>query len=107
MVALQAHIADTDIGEQAEKRFHHAEAGAQDGHDDQRPGEHPAQHRLKRRRDLLLLRGEITRGLQRQQQRDLVAQGSKERRFGGLVAQVREHVGGEGMLDDGQGHFEI
>jgi hypothetical protein len=34
-----------------------------------------------------------------------MAEGAKERGLGGPVAQVRHHMGGKRMLDDGQRHF--
>jgi hypothetical protein len=107
VVALQADVADGDVGEDVMERLQHAEAGAQDGDDDERPGQHEAGEGLERCGGGFFLGRQVARGVERQQQRDLVAQGAEERGLGGLVAQVGEHVGAERMGEDVERHGEI
>ena len=104
MVAFQPDVANRHVRKKIEKRLHHAQARAQDWHDGDRFCQHPALEWLQRRLDRFVLGREVAGGLERQQQRDLVTQRAKQRGLGRLVAQVREHMVGERMLQDVQRH---
>ncbi len=100
MVALQADVADGDVGEEIEVGLHHADAGAQDGHDDERLGKDASGEGLQRRVHGVAAHGQVAGGLEGEHEADLTGEGAEGRGLGGVVAQVGERVGGEGVAEE-------
>jgi len=104
VVALQPDVAHAHIGKQIDKRLHHAEPRAQDRHDHQRLREHAAGRGLHRCLDGLFESGQVARRLDGEQQAELVCERTKRHRLGRPVAQVREEMPGERMVEDVERH---
>ena len=101
MVALEAHVAHAHVGKDIEERLHHPQSRPQDRHHDERLlRQHAAGMWLEGCLDRLVLQREVARGLDREQQPDLVSEGAERGRLRGLVAQVRDGMHREGMVED-------
>ena len=104
VVALEANVANAHLGEEIQVGLEETEAGAEDGHDDETAAEDGTGHGLEGGLDGLGHEGEVARGLESEHEADLLAEGAEGSGLGGAVAQVGEHVGGEGVIEDGGGH---
>ena len=105
VIPFQPDITHAHIGKDIGEGLHHAESGAQDRHDDEwLMRQDPALHPLERRVDFLRHGLDPVGRLNRQQQANLVRQGAKRRRLRGLVAQVRDDVRRERMIENVNGH---
>lgn len=107
VVALEADVADGGVRENILERLEHSETGAQDGNDHERPRQHATRVRRERGFDVFLHRLEVARGLEGEHEGELVAKVSEKDGLRGAVAQVREDVVGERVLEQAKRHGEI
>ena len=103
VVALEADVADADVGKDVHERLHHRDARAQDRDDhDRLVGEDAAGHRLKGRLDRLRLGRQVVRRVDREHEGYLVGERPERGGLRRLVAQVRQDVVAEGMAEDAE-----
>ena len=102
-IPVEPEVADLPGRDQGEDRLDHHEPGPQDADDGGlRAGKQRRAGGRDRGLDLDRLGGEVAEGLVGGEERDLLAQGPEGRRLRALVAQHRDLVGDEWVVDDVQ-----
>ena len=103
MVAVEADVPHARRGDELGDPLHHAEPGAQDRHEGELlPGYLSPRHRLERRLDLDRLGGEVLGDLVRHQHGDLAHELLEVPGAGAPVAEDRELVLDERVIEDGE-----